>query len=80
MVDLDQLSELNGKRPFAPYWVRLVNGETVHVTEPFTAIVTRKLFFFSPDRVLMQWVPIEQVEAHGSLSDGDSGNGASDRP
>jgi hypothetical protein len=71
MVDIEQLSGLNGKRPFAPFWVRLAGGETIHVTEPFTAIVTRKRFFFTPDRRQMRHVPIEQVEAHGPLSTGE---------
>ncbi len=67
MIDLEQLTALNGRRPFVPFWVRLANGETIHVTEPFTAIVTQKRFFFTPDRRQMRHIPIEQVEAHGSF-------------
>lgn len=76
MVDVDNLSGLNGKRPFAPFWVRLVSGETLHVMEPFTAIVTRTRFYFTPDRRLMRHIPIEEVEAHGPLeASGDSARG-----
>jgi hypothetical protein len=67
MVDIEALTALNAKRPFAPFWVRLANGKTVHVTAPNTAIVTRKRFFYTLDRVMMNFVPTEEVQAYGSL-------------
>ena len=69
MVDIDALSALNAKRPFAPFWVQFANGRTIHVTAPFTAIVTRKRFFYTLDRITMDFVPMDQVEAHGPLRD-----------
>jgi hypothetical protein len=69
MVDIETFSAMNAKRPFAPFWVRLSNGKIVHVTAPFTAIVTRKRFFYTLDRIIMNFVPMEEVEAYGPLPD-----------
>jgi hypothetical protein len=67
MVDIETLSAMNAKRPFAPFWVRLADGKTIHVTARQTAIVTRKRFFYTLDRIIMNFVPMEQVEAFGPL-------------
>ncbi len=49
MISFEKLSQQNGKRPFGPFWMKLVNGETVYVTQPNRAVVTHKQFVFTPD-------------------------------
>jgi hypothetical protein len=65
--EYEQLKAHNAKRPFAPFWLTLTDGETIYITEPNTAVVMPKQFVFTPDRRKLRWIPFDKIASHGPL-------------
>ena len=67
MVTREQLRRHTGRQPFLPFWVRLANGETLYVTEPFRAVVMPRQMVVSPDGRGLRWIALDHVVDHGLL-------------
>ena len=52
--------------------MKLVNGETILITEPNRAVVTLKQFVFTPDRRELRRIAMDQIASHGPLSAGNA--------
>ena len=68
MVTQEQLRAHTRRNPFEPFWVRLVSGETLYITEPFRAVVSRRRIVLSPDGNRLRWIMLDQIADHGTLS------------
>jgi hypothetical protein len=67
----EQLREHTARRPFAPFWLRLVTGETLFVTEQFRAVVSPGRIVVSPDGRSLRRIPLTEVTDHGLFSPAD---------
>jgi hypothetical protein len=67
MVTQNDLQEHTARRPFAPFWIRLVSGETIKITQRLRAVAMPKELVVSEDGRTLQWVPLERIESHGLL-------------
>ena len=78
MVTQAQLRAHTARQPFQPFWVRLADGETLYITEPFRAVVMPSRIVVSPDGDRLRWIMFDQIADHGVLSPTSSastGNG-----
>jgi hypothetical protein len=67
MTIYQQLQDQNATRPFKPFWIRLADGETIHITRPNQAVVMPKQFVFTPDRKRLKWIPLDRIASSGAL-------------
>ncbi len=68
MVTQAQLQAYTVRRPFAPFWVRLASGETIHVKEPNRAVIAPGQMVYTGDGRSLRWILLREVQGHGSLS------------
>jgi hypothetical protein len=63
MVTRDQLWHQLGKRPFQPFRLTLIDGETIEIFRPNQALVTPRqvIAAVGPDEE-MTWIPLERVD------------------
>jgi hypothetical protein len=72
MATSAELHAYTARRPFEPFWLRLSSGETIHVKEPNRAAVMPAQMVYTGDGRGIRWIPLREVEDHGSLaSSGD---------
>lgn len=68
MITQRELQEHTARLPFAPFWVRLCDGELIRVTERFKAVAMRDRFAVTTDGRLMRHIPIGRIAELGLLS------------